>query len=77
MTTYRFQEVSRTARRTIRCAKCGKRRTRQRTFTNTINPFNKNADGIPKDWSEVARDVAAEAAAWQPTVCASCEAVPT
>jgi hypothetical protein len=66
MTTYRFEEVSRTAYRKVTCAICGKKFKRQRTFTNTINPFNLNADGAPKTWSDVEANVIYLAEQWQP-----------
>jgi hypothetical protein len=74
MPTYRFQEVSAQAVRNLKCA-CGKRFKRQQTFTNTINPFNKNKDtGQPKTYAEVYEDVKAKAAAWQPeAVCNACK----
>lgn len=74
--TVRFQQVSRTAKRRIKCAGgCGKTLVRQTTFVNTINPFNKNADGIPKTYAEVWRDLGAKCDAWQPTAtCKACEA---
>ena len=48
------------------CAVCGKKFNRQRTFTNTISPFNKNADGVPKDFHEVHAAVIYLAEQWQP-----------
>ena len=74
MPTYRFQDVSHTERRRIPCGGgCGKKLTRSRTFTNTINPFNKNADGEVKKYSEVYADVKAEGEKWEPTgMCPAC-----
>jgi len=66
MTTYRFNEVSHMTRRRVTCVVCGKKFNRQRTFTNTINPFNKNAAGVPKTYSEVYADVSLMAARWEP-----------
>lgn len=66
MTTYRFEEVSHTAKRRVTCVVCGKKFNRQRTFTNTINPFNKNAEGLPKTYHEVREAVFALARQWQP-----------
>lgn len=58
-----------------KCAKCGKRTKRQCTFEATINPFNKNADGVPKSYGEVLQDVKAQGAEWsrKPILCAGCE----
>ena len=35
------------------CKKCGKRRTRTISDFQTVNPFNKNKDGIPKNAFEI------------------------
>ena len=43
----------------------GKRRKRQKTFEQTVNPFNRNADGSVKSHDQVREDVRAEALAWQ------------
>ncbi|QDP45501.1 hypothetical protein SEA_FUZZBUSTER_17 [Microbacterium phage FuzzBuster] len=55
--TTRFDEVTR--RRVVqgKCSVCGKRTTRTLAVTNTVNPFNKNADGTIKTRDEVAADV--------------------
>jgi len=66
MTTYRFEEVSHTAKRRVTCAVCGKKFNRQRTFTNTINPFNMNAIGSPKTYQDVLANVIHLADQWQP-----------
>jgi uncharacterized protein (DUF2225 family) len=66
MTTYRFEEVSHTAKRRVTCAVCGKKFNRQKTFTNTINPFNMNANGSPKTYQDVRANVFALARQWQP-----------
>lgn len=75
MTRYVFEPVM--TRRSIsgKCPNCGKRVTRSRTFEHTINPFNRNADGAPKTYSEVRADVVAEADAWVPDF-THCEPTP-
>jgi hypothetical protein len=45
-----------------KCRGCGKRRTKSVCVENTINPFNKNKDGIPKTYDEVNEDVKREVA---------------
>lgn len=74
MPTYRFQEVTYQATRSLKCA-CGKRFRRSRTFSHTINPFNRNKEtGQPKTYAEVYKDVKAEGEAWQPEpVCTGCK----
>lgn len=54
---------------------CGRLRNRQRTFWQTLNPFNRNADGVPKTMVEIEAELGVEAAAWkrEPPVCAGCE----
>lgn len=67
MTTYRFQQVKTKATRRGKCPSCGKSVARTRVFMNTVNPFNRNADGVPKSYGEVFADVRDEAAAWAPS----------
>lgn len=77
MTTYIFEEVKwPSGTRRLKCRSCGKRFTRSRTFTQTINPFNKNGTtGKPKARTEILRELKAEAAAWQPDdSCTTCKA---
>jgi hypothetical protein len=75
MPTYTFQEVKRSAKRTMKCRTCGKRFTRSQTFMQTINPFNKNADGDVKSYAEIWRELGVEADAWRPDDrCTSCAA---
>lgn len=64
--TITYDEVTATAQRRGPCPVCGKRTTRSRTFTNTVNPFNKRPDGLPKIRHEVQDDVDRLAEAWSP-----------
>ena len=75
MPTYRFQEVKLRGAKSGKCSVCGKRRQRSTTFSQTINPFNKNADGVPKTREEILAELNEEARLWKatPLVCASCE----
>lgn len=66
MTTYRFQKVQCQFEQTGQCPTCLKRVTRRRTFTQTVNPFNRNDDGSVKTSAEVYAAVKAEGEAWQP-----------
>jgi hypothetical protein len=74
MTTYIFPEVEHRVQRRIDCAAgCGKKLTRTRTFSQTINPFNKNAAGEVKSRSEIYEELKVEAAKWQPSAtCLKC-----
>lgn len=75
-TTYRFERVPLTATKSVPCTGCGKKVRRQRTFEQTRNPFNKNADGSVKDYADIYRDLNAEADAWkaEPETHTKCEA---
>lgn len=64
--TVTYERIKRTAVRKLVCARCGKRFRRQRTFENTISPFNKNPDGTVRTRREVEQNVASLAREWQP-----------
>lgn len=68
MPTYRFQEIKHPVTKSVPCrAGCGKTVRRSTTLSQTVNPFNKNADGQPKTEQEIRAELKAEAEAWQPT----------
>lgn len=73
MPTYNFDEVSIKATKTGKCG-CGKRRTRTQKFYQTLNPFNRNKDGSPKNREEILIDLENEAASWKklPMTCNAC-----
>lgn len=52
----------------------GKRRTRREKFWQTLNPFNKNADGEPKTAQEIRVELAEKIKAWraEPITCDDC-----
>jgi hypothetical protein len=64
--TVTYDEVKATGTRRGVCKACGLRMIKQQTFTNTVNPFNKNPDGSVRTYDEVLARVRAEAAAWRP-----------
>jgi hypothetical protein len=66
MTTYRFEVVGYPITKPTACSVCGKKMRRSTTFTQTINPFNKNADGVMKTRGEIWKELAAEAESWTP-----------
>lgn len=66
MPTYTFQPVTTQRLARGKCPVCGKPVTRTKTFQCTINPFNLNERGVPRDPSEVRAQVNAKAAAWVP-----------
>ena len=65
-THWKFQEVSTYRRLAGKCPVCGKRVTRSRKFTHTVNPFNKNDQGKVRTLLEVRECVNAEAEQWVP-----------
>lgn len=65
MPTYHFQELKRTKLVKLKCA-CGKRFQRTLAATQTVNPFNKNADGTVKTAREIYQELAEEIAAMEP-----------
>ncbi|MGW7001321.1 hypothetical protein ACWGCW_00485 [Streptomyces sp. NPDC054933] len=75
MPTYRFQEVPLYATKNVRCAGgCGKKVRRQRKFSQTLNPFNKAADGSPKTSKQIYAELGEKAKAWktEPETCTRC-----
>lgn len=66
MTLYQFQPVRSRVQHRGTCPSCGKGVIRRTIFENTVSPFNKNSDGTPKTYAQVAFDVKALAAAWEP-----------
>jgi hypothetical protein len=71
VTTY--ERVPVTAVKRLPCPVCGKLLRRQRTFSETINPWNRNPDGTQKTSREVFASVSAKAEDWKsvPETCAS------
>lgn len=70
----RFDEVTYTEARKIRCFGCSKRLSRQRTFRQTVNPYNISpATGEPKTRMEIRAELREESRRWHPQgVCADC-----
>lgn len=60
-----FDEISLKGIKTIKCKNCNKRLRRQRKFYQTINPFNKNEKGIPKNSSEINAELAKDIEEWK------------
>ncbi len=69
-----FPVIEAKRRVTDTCTKCAKKRTRTFSASQTLNPFNKRADGVVKTRDEIAAEVKAEVAekVALPFVCASC-----
>ena len=66
MSAHHFQRVSATFDKSGECPVCEKRVRRSRTYSQTVNPFNRNEDGTVKTSYEVWLAVRAEGEAWQP-----------
>lgn len=64
-TTTSFREASLRAEKTSNCVTCGKRRKRAKTFWQTVNPFNKKADGTVKSLFDIIEENKANAYAWK------------
>jgi hypothetical protein len=64
--TETYDVVGVSTRRTFRCRVCGIRGSLQRTFRQTINPFNKNGRGQIKTRREIRDELRFQAAAWKP-----------
>ena len=71
--TVRFRELKQQAQRRLKCRACGKRFSRSRTFTQTLNPYNRRPDGAPKSAAEIYASLREQADAWQPDdLCTKC-----
>lgn len=65
-TTYHYQEVGHQEKRSGKCPLCGKRRTRQTTFTATQSPFNKDPEtGQPRTLPQIRAVLVAKGADWE------------
>ena len=72
--TFRTTAISR--HRSGTCTVCGKKgRKRSKTFSQTLNPYNKNEDGSIRTEEDIRHALSVEAHAWQnlPMICATCE----
>ncbi len=76
MTTYTFQEVKYSSQKSGHCAVCGKPASRSQKFFQTLNPYNRNADGSIKNRDDIRRELNEEIAKWRlvPVKHAKCEA---
>ena len=59
---FTFNEVA--IKATKRWKEDGKTRTKTRKFYQTLNPFNKNADGTVKTREQIMTEITAERDAW-------------
>lgn len=70
-----FEVVRLCGRKQVKCQNCGRRVTRSKEFSQTINPFNKNADGELKDRYEILAELRQARDEWrkQPELCSRCQ----
>lgn len=64
--TTRFETVRVQYVKQGQCPACGTWRRRQKTFEQTINPFNRNADGTMKTRDQIREELHAEGRGWEP-----------
>lgn len=71
-----FKEIFRTGEKSGKCRWCGKRAKVRQKFSQTVNPFNKDEDGIPKTYDKIWAELSADIAMWnnKPVVHRKCEA---
>lgn len=70
-----FDEVSLPAEKTVKCSGgCGRRLKRRRKFWQTLNPYNKNEKGIPKERQEIFNELVIQATEWrgESEICIHC-----
>jgi len=72
---YYFPEVSQTGKKSGTCSVCGKKASRSKKFTKTVNPFNRWPNGVVKTTAEVRQDVATDVEKWmaEPVTHAGCK----
>jgi hypothetical protein len=71
-----FQEVSLHAEKRVKCAGgCGRTLSRRKKFYQTVNPFNKMADGTVKSRYEIMPELKVESDKWlkEPETCIHCQ----
>ncbi len=64
VTRYTFEEVSVKATRKWVDPETGKKRQETRKFSQTINPYNTNADGTRKTREQINAEICAQAQSW-------------
>ena len=73
--SYKFDEYKLQASKRFECSKCGKKTRRQYTATETMNPYNKNKEGNPKNAREIYASLDEKLEEWRNEIklCAKCE----
>jgi hypothetical protein len=75
MPVYVFERVKRHMTKYVPCRGCGRPLRRSATFEQTINPFNKGADGVPKTREQIGAELDDQVKGWYPAndICRTCE----
>jgi len=75
MPTYKFERVTRYVTKYVKCRGCSARLKRSATLGQTINPFNKGANGVPKTRLQIVLELEDEAGTWYPAndICRKCD----
>lgn len=71
--TTTYDRITHRSRKSFTCTVCGKRGVRSTTFGQTVNPFNRDKDGLLKTVSQIESELEARARAWHPTMHERCE----
>lgn len=61
-----FDTVKFYARKSGKCPACGKTTIRSRVFEQTLNPYNRNEQGLVKSRDEIRAELRVEAEEWEP-----------
>lgn len=71
----KYDDIKQPASKSLKCTGCGRRVRRQRQFSQTRNPFNKNAAGEVKTYQEIRAELIDQARAWEkiPVICGQCQ----
>lgn len=66
-----FDKVELRGTKSGKCVSCGKRRRRATTVYQTLNPFNKGTDGLPKTREQIYVELREKLSEWrkQPIDC--------
>ena len=60
-----FEKVTLGWTKTVPCTLCGRKVRRSKTFWQTLNPWNRDANGNPRTRAEIRVDLVVTAKVWQ------------
>jgi hypothetical protein len=72
-----FEEISLKSTRRGTCSSCGRRTSRVFKVWQTLNPFNKNKDGVPKSRGEIYTELRVDLRIKTsvPLLCSGCDGI--